>query len=154
MRLAIALLSAVFVLALPALASAYIADQLTVVPAEPIAGDLITISGGGWMPDSCWSEQHTYDCEVDGYAITMTFHTTDSWVPGLVCLTIVLPLEGSCELGALPFGVYSVEVVEMRNSLRSPEPSVQNFTFEVQKAVANQEPSWSMLEGMYGTELD
>lgn len=136
----------------PAIASASLDSELIVDPAEPSAGQSVTLRASGWLPDSCWSEEFTFECAREGNDITFTFYTTDHWRPGVLCLTVVFPFSGWCDLGALPAGLYSVEVREVQDSARSVLPVVKNHEFVVQPAVPTNTLRWSTLKEVFRRE--
>lgn len=135
---------------LPSAAAAYLSTDLIVDPAAPIAGEPVVIRADGWVPDSCWSPEITHECERVGHEITLSLFTTDTWTPGIACLTVVEPFSAECELGALTVGEYTVTVTEVRESLRDPEPVVRHHTFAVQAAVTTEHARWSTIKAMFG----
>jgi len=146
LRIALALCIAA-VLATPA--QAYLSDTHQLFPPEPVEGQSVSLSTTGYMPDGCWSIDYDVDCAIDGFDITVTFHTVDNWQPGQACVTIVLPLEAFCTFDNLARGTYHVTVIEDRTSPRNPSDDVYEFDFVVLKGVAEEQSNWSTLKARF-----
>ncbi len=123
--------------------------QLLIEPPQPVEGDSVAVTAFGQLDDGCWDPVVSYDCSRVGNQIEIRFHTVDHWTAGTTCLTLVTAFEGRCDLGPLAEGIYTVHVVEERQSVRFPLPDMADFELVVTGPVATEFARWSTLKAGY-----
>jgi hypothetical protein len=104
--------------------------SMGVSPPQPTVQDEIEISMGGYLPNSCWSVVGK-TLSSEGNSFTISVFTHDSWYPGVFCFAIIIPYGATFSVGQLPPGDYTVQGIEVHNSLRNPLPEYANFQFTV-----------------------
>jgi len=123
---------------------------LTVEPPEPMTGQDVTLTAGGYLPSTCWwfiesrcgdsvqpeivIEVFTYDC-TDRECVTCYWSST--------------PFSSPCVYSFTHPGTYTVRLIEHRDSLIYPETLVETFQFEVTGPVLGGEETWARIKQVY-----
>ncbi len=123
-------------------------SSVDIVPANPTDVDPVSVHVYGWFADSCWSVD-TYECTAGGGALAIDIHAYDEWMPGYVCLMVIIPYGITCEFGVLPAGDYVLTVTEDHSSLRDPFPNVVVVEFDVTDFTPVEPLTWGRIKGLY-----
>ena len=122
---------------------------ITVSPETPTDADSLEVAVGGWFFDSCWSFQGVQCGSPEDGEIAVDVLTHDDWLPGHLCLQVLMPYCCSCSYSPLPAGHYIVTVVEHHDSMLDPNPDTATLEFEVVPQSAVRELSWSGIRALY-----
>jgi hypothetical protein len=139
------------VLALLLVSSAFATLQsIQVEPAEPIAGQPVSVTISGYMPDSCWSlVQHTCGEWVDG-EIVVAIDTYSCESRGCdVCLTLNVEFEVTCAVTFPHSGSFVIRAVENWDSLSPIVSPDLTRTVAVMEPVTADARSWSAVKSLY-----
>lgn len=88
-------------------------------PAEPIAGEMVVVTVGGYLPDTCWSVTGHACAPPAGQEVVFSVDTYDCGGRGCgVCLAVILPFALDCTTVFPSAGVYEIRVTEYADTLR------------------------------------
>ena len=110
---------------------------------RPAAGDSITITVKGTMPNSCWRVVDQKCGGAGGHEINIEITTYDFGLRPLEhCLMVLVPYELSCTYRLPTAGTYTVTVTEICDSLSPCNGGTITGTFDT-RGPGNPGPGWS-----------
>lgn len=125
-------------------------QAIDVEPAQPIAGQPVSVTISGYMPDSCWSlVQHDCGALVDG-EVVVAIDTYSCESRGCdVCLTLDVEFEVTCAVTFPHSGSFVIRAVENWDSLIPIVSPDLTRTVTVMEPVTADARSWSAVKSLY-----
>ncbi len=125
-------------------------DRIDIVPASPSSTDTIRVYASGWLPDGCWDWNRNWSCvrQLDD-SLFVGIPTVDHYEPGGLCPEVLTRYATVCEFTHLPEGIYTLTIVEWRESLRTPNPDTIRTVIRVVPPVANRLRTWGNLKTLF-----
>ncbi len=143
----------VLVLIAPLLFASAARAELTAIefsPAAPVAGEPVSVTVVGSMPDLCWTLLDQQCGEVVDLEAGITVRTYDCYgQPCGFCHFAEVPIEVTCTLVFPAAGSYVISARELPNSLRFPSFPEISATVDVSSGVGVESASWSTIKGLY-----